>query len=520
MKILSYVKSEDIHHMIANAGRKNSVYIDFSNDPSALLGKTENYALVFAEVSLTDEKIMLASKRLLEDCPALHIVFLMRECSFEHSMRAMRIGVKNILYGSDVNEMTLGRVIEDYKNNADETLYRRENINRLFEKLIFFQDDRLNEQNAVRLNSLFSLRGGGKSYFVAAVISSEFMIRQTHVSSLQKKISCEKICRLFSDFSGSDFDVCFVFYLDDVFYIVLALPHQPSSGRMAANVREVLTGLRRYAEKELSGSAVYLASRSRLDFRCIDKSLEELNILLNAYHVFGQSQIVLYSDYYAKDFNGSAYERLTESAVKMFDEIGKNGNYREHEEKIFSDDMMSSLSYNQFKKFQEYLRFEFEFLKKKVDPSERTDYDKLLAELVQPVNYRMLKNKVHRLAESVTGSNKNKYNYLITKCLQFIADNYMHNVGLYEAARQLNISTVYLSQLFKKEVGKNFNVYLNEYRMEKAKTLIIRGDYRLGEICEMVGFSNLQYFSKCFKKAYGMTPNEFRNRWAGGTGQS
>lgn len=263
MKILSYVKSEDIHHMIANAGRKNSVYIDFSNDPSALLGKTENYALVFAEVSLTDEKIMLASKRLLEDCPALHIVFLMRECSFEHSMRAMRIGVKNILYGSDVNEMTLGRVIEDYKNNADETLYRRENINRLFEKLIFFQDDRLNEQNAVRLNSLFSLRGGGKSYFVAAVISSEFMIRQTHVSSLQKKISCEKICRLFSDFSGSDFDVCFVFYLDDVFYIVLALPHQPSSGRMAANVREVLTCLRQIR------AAARESIKTRVLLRCL-----------------------------------------------------------------------------------------------------------------------------------------------------------------------------------------------------------------------------------------------------------
>ena len=356
MKILSYVKSEDIHHMIANAGRKNSVYIDFSNDPSALLGKTENYALVFAEVSLTDEKIMLASKRLLEDCPALHIVFLMRECSFEHSMRAMRIGVKNILYGSDVNEMTLGRVIEDYKNNADETLYRRENINRLFEKLIFFQDARLNEQNAVRLNSLFSLRGGGKSYFVAAVISSEFMIRQTHVSSLQKKISCEKICRLFSDFSGSDFDVCFVFYLDDVFYIVLALPHQPSSGRMAANVREVLTDLRRYAESELSGSAVYLASRSRLDFRRIDKSLEELNILLNAYHVFGESQIVLYSDYYAKDFNGSAYERLTESAVKMFDEIGKNGNYREHEEKIFSEAFVAARARGLKTTAEEYAR--------------------------------------------------------------------------------------------------------------------------------------------------------------------
>lgn len=123
-----------------------------------------------------------------------------------------------------------------------------------------------------------------------------------------------------------------------------------------------------------------------------------------------------------------------------------------------------------------------------------------------------MRDIVLSLAEMITGSAAGKYNYLITKCMQFISENYMSNIGLYEAAKKLEISTVYLSQLFKKEVGNNFNTYLNEYRLERAKELIDSGSYKLTRVCEMVGFNNLQYFSKCFKKAFNMTPNEYKNR--------
>ena len=520
MKIFSYINSDDIYEMIVRAARGSGVVADFSKDPSDLPARPEEYALVFAEVSLADDGIMAAVKKLLENSPALSVIFLMRECSFEYSMRAMRMGVKNILFGEEVNQTALSCIIEDYKSHTDESQYRRENVNRLFEKLIFFQDDRINEKNAERLNRLFSLCGGGKSFFIAAVVSGEFMIRLSLISSLQKKIEYEKMCGALSGFSGDDFEACFAFYLDDVFYLVLTLPHHPSVKYMEEREKEVLARLRRHSERLLNGKTVCLASRCRLDFRGTEEALEELNVLLNAFHLFGESQIVLYSDYYVREHSGASYDKMIETAVKMLDEIGKNGNYREYEDKIFAIDLMAGLSYKQFRKFQEYLRFEFEFLKKKVDPAERREYDGLLSELVQPINFCALKGKAHALAEYVTGQNKNRYNYLITRCLQYIADNYMTNIGLYETARHLNISTVYLSQLFKKEVGKNFNTYLNAYRMEKARALIENGNYKLSEICEMVGFNNMQYFSKYFKKTYGKTPNEYRNSGGGGPGKS
>lgn len=59
----------------------------------------------------------------------------------------------------------------------------------------------------------------------------------------------------------------------------------------------------------------------------------------------------------------------------------------------------------------------------------------------------------------------------------------------------------YLSQIFKLETGENYNNYLTRVRMDKAKELILKGNYKLYEIARMVGYKkNTAYFSQLFKK--------------------
>jgi len=53
--------------------------------------------------------------------------------------------------------------------------------------------------------------------------------------------------------------------------------------------------------------------------------------------------------------------------------------------------------------------------------------------------------------------------------------------------------------------------YVRTYRLKKACSLLLEGDYRINEVCFMVGFSSASYFSKSFIKAYNMTPKEFVN---------
>ena len=54
--------------------------------------------------------------------------------------------------------------------------------------------------------------------------------------------------------------------------------------------------------------------------------------------------------------------------------------------------------------------------------------------------------------------------------------------------------------------------YLQQYRLEKSKELLNNLNYKVYEISEMVGYGDTKYFSNIFKKAFGLTPIEYRNR--------
>ncbi|MDE6965051.1 MAG: response regulator, partial [Lachnospiraceae bacterium] len=93
-------------------------------------------------------------------------------------------------------------------------------------------------------------------------------------------------------------------------------------------------------------------------------------------------------------------------------------------------------------------------------------------------------------------------------------ENYVKgNVGkanLDEAALVVNLSAGYLSALFKKETGINFSDYVLKVKMEKAKELLVRPEYKTYEISERLGYENPKNFSRAFKAYWGISPRDFR----------
>lgn len=102
-------------------------------------------------------------------------------------------------------------------------------------------------------------------------------------------------------------------------------------------------------------------------------------------------------------------------------------------------------------------------------------------------------------------------NLLIKKALLLIQQHYSEDIGLEWLASQLWVNASYLSRVFSQEVGQPFTAYLNRYRIEQAKRLILSSNLKLCEVAEQTGFSSSIVFSRSFKKVTGKTPSEFRS---------
>lgn len=84
-------------------------------------------------------------------------------------------------------------------------------------------------------------------------------------------------------------------------------------------------------------------------------------------------------------------------------------------------------------------------------------------------------------------------------------------------ATQLSLSVSYLSSLFKKIYGIPFQDFILNERLEKAKVLILSSSLKNYEIAEKVGISDPNYFSTLFKKKFGVSPNQYKQRVTKGT---
>ena len=78
-------------------------------------------------------------------------------------------------------------------------------------------------------------------------------------------------------------------------------------------------------------------------------------------------------------------------------------------------------------------------------------------------------------------------------------------------ASHVNLSASYLSDLLKKETGKNAQEHIHLYLIESAKNSLLNSGKNINEIAHDLGFEYPQYFTKLFKQKTGKTPMEYRN---------
>ncbi|HBE77095.1 MAG TPA: hypothetical protein DDW65_04840 [Firmicutes bacterium] len=124
---------------------------------------------------------------------------------------------------------------------------------------------------------------------------------------------------------------------------------------------------------------------------------------------------------------------------------------------------------------------------------------------------------LQKFSEAVRQVNNLRQSVLSKKtkqAIEYIHGHYAEDLTVDKVAEKLGFSGVYLSQIFKKDTGKTFLEYLTDYRIEIAKDLLQKGNYKVYEVAEIVGYKTSQYFSQVFHKITGTYPIDYRERGA------
>ena len=113
-----------------------------------------------------------------------------------------------------------------------------------------------------------------------------------------------------------------------------------------------------------------------------------------------------------------------------------------------------------------------------------------------------------RVAEKLNRPRSSNY---VEQSRDYVRKHYREKIYLEDVAEALKISPTYLSRLFKRETGQNFQDYINEVRVDRAANLLKYSEMSLSEISQYVNFPNQSYFGKIFKKYKNITPRAYRD---------
>lgn len=94
----------------------------------------------------------------------------------------------------------------------------------------------------------------------------------------------------------------------------------------------------------------------------------------------------------------------------------------------------------------------------------------------------------------------------------YVGEHYSEDISLDEIARNVHLTRNYFCRFFKQETGITFVEFLNKYRCKEAGELMRNTDMTITEIASSVGFKNLSYFNKTYKKLTGDTPSKNRRQ--------
>ncbi|MEM1502571.1 response regulator [Domibacillus sp. 8LH] len=187
-------------------------------------------------------------------------------------------------------------------------------------------------------------------------------------------------------------------------------------------------------------------------------------------------------------------------------------------EQFFSEDRLQQLkkAYLPFQEVRMAAVHLLIMLSREVE-SWREERQKEIVRYVQDINglqtiqevFEKLHHTFIQMAQSLEGQRKKRS--VVDEAVDYIKEHFCEeDLTLQKTASHVHMNAAYLSAQFKAEKGINFVDFLLDLRMKKAMQLLRQEQLKIYEVASMVGYSNPQYFSICFKQYTNHSPGQFK----------
>lgn len=121
-----------------------------------------------------------------------------------------------------------------------------------------------------------------------------------------------------------------------------------------------------------------------------------------------------------------------------------------------------------------------------------------------------LTRTVKKIAAFVRRERSTTSNQVVKAILAIVDQEIDRDITLHMVADRMYVNSSYLSRLFKQETGVPFSAYVLERKMEKAKSILQEGG-KVYDAARLVGYRDVSYFTKVFRKYWGVTPGEMKS---------
>lgn len=147
-------------------------------------------------------------------------------------------------------------------------------------------------------------------------------------------------------------------------------------------------------------------------------------------------------------------------------------------------------------------------------PVAKGDVTEVLSRMIRDYSKTRQNKELDRIVGSLVKGSNLEPDKGYRDLLKEKVDNQMHDpeFSLTLLASQIGFSAGYLSGLFKEQFGIPFQDYVLNRRLEKAKLLLISTDMKNYEVAQAVGFEDVNYFGTRFKKQYGLSPQQYKQK--------